>query len=250
MGLKYFNPNTSVVPVYNRPEFSSGKITEIILGESCEILDQNGNWIKIIQDDGYQGWANSFYGTVSESFKPTTHMYIGQTVQFEKDGKNLFVPFGARILENDSMYNNPFIKDSLVPLEQKPFFDNIIPLAKTLLGLPYRWGGKTSFGFDCSGFIQTVCRACGIHLPRDAWQQAKALESAPIDPKEAKLGDIHFFGEDDKVTHVGFSLGGETILHAQGWVKEESFNKNNDNFNASLKEKFLSSYSIRRNFQP
>ena len=82
------------------------------------------------------------------------------------------------------------------------------------------------------------------------WSNHWILSKYQIDPSKALPGDIHFFGENDKVSHVGFSLGGEKILHAQGWVKEESFNKNDSNFNHSLMDKYLSSYSIRRNFRP
>ena len=247
---KYFNPNTAVVPVYDKPEFSSGKITEIILGESCDIIGNEENWIQVVQDDGYEGWVNSFFGHVSDTFISTTHLYIGQTINFDWNGQKQFIPFGARLNQNESTFKEHSWGNSIVPLKQNPIIENLIPLAKTLLGVPYRWGGKTSFGFDCSGLIQTVCRACGIQLPRDAWQQQEVLTNHPIDPSKALPGDIHFFGDNDKVTHVGFSLGGEKILHAQGWVKEESFKKNDSNFNQSLLDKFLSSYSIRRNFRP
>ena len=247
---KYFNPNTSVVPVYNRPEFSSGKITEVIIGESCEIIGIEKNWLQIIQDDGYKGWVNSFYGYISDEYIPTAHMYTGQTFSLDWANQKQFIPFGARIDLNSPMFNGHSWGDSIVSLKTKHTIDKLIPLAKTLLGIPYRWGGKTSFGFDCSGLIQTVCLSCGIQLPRDAWQQQEVLSKYQIDPSKALPGDIHFFGENDKVSHVGFSLGGEKILHAQGWVKEESFNKNDSNFNHSLMDKYLSSYSIRRNFRP
>ena len=140
--------------------------------------------------------------------------------------------------------------DGLTNLDKDPAFDEIIPLSKILLGIPYRWGGKSSFGFDCSGLIQTVCRACGIQLPRDAWQQQEALASSQISLESAKPGDIHFFGEGEKATHVGFSLDGKGILHAQGWVKEESLDPKSPIFNASLLDIYLSSHSIRSNFQP
>ncbi|MBL7013918.1 MAG: C40 family peptidase [Candidatus Marinimicrobia bacterium] len=247
---KYFNPNTAVVPVYNKPEFSSGKITEIILGESCEIIGTEKNWFQVVQDDGYKGWVNSFFGYVSDKFISTSHLYIGQTISFDWDGQKQFIPFGARIDQNNPIFNDHSWGNSIVPLKQNHVIENVIPLAKTLLGVPYRWGGKTSFGFDCSGLIQTVCRACGIQLPRDAWQQQEALSEYQIEASDALPGDIHFFGEKDKVTHVGFSLNGKKILHAQGWVKEESFNDNESNYNQSLVDKYLSSYSIRRNFRP
>jgi cell wall-associated NlpC family hydrolase len=83
-----------------------------------------------------------------------------------------------------------------------------IELAKRFLGVPYLWGGRSSFGFDCSGFTQMLVRARGINMPRDADQQAAwsgvvAVERAALQP-----GDLLFFGSSAKnITHTGMYIG-------------------------------------------
>mgnify|MGYP003313371952 CR=1 FL=1 len=127
-------------------------------------------------------------------------------------------------------------------------FNKIIPVADNLLGIPYKWGGKTSLGFDCSGLVQSVLKVCGFKVPRDSNQQLDYFSNT-IDILSSEPGDIHFFGIKDKVTHVGFSTGGTGLLHSQGYVKRESLDPKHDDFNAELLDMYLSSHSIKRKFQ-
>ncbi len=66
-----------------------------------------------------------------------------------------------------------WIQSSDVISDTKPLsIPQSIELAKRFLGIPYLWGGSSSFGFDCSGFTQMLVRARGIIMPRDADKQA------------------------------------------------------------------------------
>ncbi|BBW98991.1 NlpC/P60 family protein [Geobacillus subterraneus] len=78
------------------------------------------------------------------------------------------------------------------------------------LGVPYRWGGTTPKGFDCSGFLQYVYRSIGIHLPRTAKQQQKVGIS--VSKAQAKPGDLVFWGKP--AYHVGLYLGNGKYIHA------------------------------------
>ncbi|ONI69506.1 hypothetical protein BWI15_23305 [Kribbella sp. ALI-6-A] len=85
-------------------------------------------------------------------------------------------------------------------------------LGSLFLGLEYLWGGTSTYGLDCSGLIHAVSRVLGQRIPRDAHDQADALESVPID--EAKPGDLYFFGRPGRqIHHVGF-VSPEGMLHA------------------------------------
>lgn len=80
---------------------------------------------------------------------------------------------------------------------------SILKDAERYLGSPYKFGGNTSSGFDCSGFTTKVFDENGLKLPRRSADQAKAGKN--IDLEDAKPGDLLFFATagGSKVSHVG-----------------------------------------------
>lgn len=76
-----------------------------------------------------------------------------------------------------------------------------LAVAAGLSGIPYRWGGTTTSGFDCSGFTQHVFRKVGVNLPRTAAQQQRAVRTVT----EPRPGDLVFFGAP--AHHVGIYAG-------------------------------------------
>lgn len=86
----------------------------------------------------------------------------------------------------------------------------IIATAHGWIGTPYRWGGTTRTGVDCSGFVQNVYAAHGIAMPRVAAAQAAKGRSVPA--SHAQPADLVFFGAP--AHHVGIVLGDGTMIHA------------------------------------
>lgn len=83
--------------------------------------------------------------------------------------------------------------------------DSIIDYAYTLMGVPYKWAGKTPEGFDCSGFIYHVFSKYGVVLP--AGSAVLYNLGTPVEEKNLVKGDLVFFTGTNvslrKVGHVG-----------------------------------------------
>jgi cell wall-associated NlpC family hydrolase len=109
-----------------------------------------------------------------------------------------------------------WIQASDVVAEPRPLtIPESIELGKRFLGLPYLWGGRSSFGFDCSGFTQMLVRARGVNMPRDADQQAAWTGVAPVERKDLQAGDLLFFGSSAKsITHTAMYIGSGQFIQA------------------------------------
>jgi murein DD-endopeptidase / murein LD-carboxypeptidase len=86
--------------------------------------------------------------------------------------------------------------------------DSLVGLAKSLLGIPYQYGGRTPAGFDCSGFVNYVFSNFGIELPRSSPELAMVGMEIPID--SCRKGDIILFAGSNKATrpvgHAGIVI--------------------------------------------
>ena len=101
----------------------------------------------------------------------------------------------------------------------------IVVLARSLTGLPYRYGGEEINGFDCSGFVYYVYDSYGIKLPRTAGKQAKMKERIKL--RQAKPADILAFRLKRR-WHTAIYIGNNSFIHAPNRrtrVRVESLNK-------------------------
>jgi murein DD-endopeptidase len=85
--------------------------------------------------------------------------------------------------------------------------------ALAMVGKPYRYGGYTPAGFDCSGLVHYSFRRAGLDLPRDT--RSLRDEGTGIDRRTLSRGDLVFFDQEGKKSsHVGIYLGGGEFVHA------------------------------------
>ena len=233
----WFVVTSGVAPIYKSASFNSDYLTEAVYGDSCRILKIKKSWFFVMCDDGYQGWIKNFYGFRSEVKKNTSYIIA------YPEGKGFFnpqFPFGAKVSKK---------RAGAIPIGESLDLNKINIVLHNLLGIPYKWGGKTSLGFDCSGLVQSVLNVYGMRIPRDSKNQWRFLQPYKINLDKAKKGDLHFFGKKGEVSHVGFACGGYDLIHSQGYVKKESLDKNDPNFNKSLLDIYLSTASIRFKFK-
>ncbi len=107
--------------------------------------------------------------------------------------------------------------------------DEIANLAKSLLGNPYKYGGASPKGFDCSGLVYYTHGKLGIRTPRTSLQQYKNAKNIKL--SKLHSGDLVFFTLNKaNVSHVGIYLGNGRFIHAPKSGKRVTVNNLNDDF--------------------
>jgi len=133
-----------------------------------------------------------------------------------------------------------------------PTSNSLVATSKTLIGVPYLWGGTSTKGVDCSGFTKTIYFLNGMVIPRDASQQVhtgKAIDSTR-NFVDLVAGDLLFFGSKatdstkEKVVHVGMWIGNNEFIHSSGRVQISSVDKNAPNYDAFNQDRYLRSKRI------
>lgn len=107
--------------------------------------------------------------------------------------------------------------------------------ARSLLGAPYRYGGTSPAGFDCSGLVHYSFREAGASVPRTSHELFRSTRAVPIE--EARAGDLVFFRLADKVSHVGIYLDEGRFVHAPSTGKRVEI--------ASLESEWYRSHFVR-----
>ncbi|AQX04084.1 hydrolase Nlp/P60 [Elizabethkingia meningoseptica] len=204
--------NVSVAPVRADKTDKAEIVTEILYGESADILEAQSNWTKIkMHYDGYEGWMDTKQiSPVEDDFlaKRKTHL--------------ITEPFQSRVMETGKILLSMGSEVSFETIHAQrgaTVRQSIVETAKEFLNVPYLWGGKSFFGVDCSGFTQLVLKVHDIKIPRDAYQQGEVGEPLSF-IEEAQPGDLAFFeNSEGRIIHVGFMLENSQIIHAHGKVR-------------------------------
>ncbi|MBN1486997.1 MAG: alpha/beta fold hydrolase [Anaerolineae bacterium] len=272
--------NRGVTDLRAAPSNHVERLSQGLLGEAVRILNIQDNWCFVQQmHDGYLGWmhAAALYRCMAEDV-PAYHDRCDSVVQQSlaevyaaPDGAVVGqVPFGVRlpVVERRDAYCSVLWPDGRVlwmsgdalwPLADRPQPDSegiqvVLDWVRSFVGIPYLWGGRSPFGYDCSGLAQIFWHMLGVAIPRDADQQmvfGSSVEGAP------QPGDLLFFGQAanpetftrQRVTHVAISLGGDAFIHANGatWsVALNSLDPQAENCSESLRKSLLGIRSIQR----
>jgi cell wall-associated NlpC family hydrolase len=107
----------------------------------------------------------------------------------------------------------------------------VASVASSMVGVPYRYGGATPAGFDCSGLVYYAHQQAGINVPRTAADQRRRSEKVP--ERNLRPGDLLFFDTSWRSSHVGIYVGNGEFVHApssgkrvsRGSIKEGYFAK-------------------------
>jgi cell wall-associated NlpC family hydrolase len=212
-------------PLRHAPAPDAPLDTEALKGERVSVFEiSEEGWAHgELEADGYVGYLPD--AALGPLGLPPTHKVAAlRTLVFPGPSNRLppieALPLGARlaIVRNEgplavTAQGGYVPARHLVPLGRDE--SDFVAVAERFLGTPYLWGGKTSFGLDCSGLLQVALSACGIPCPRDSIVQEQAFprSSAPIE--KLMRGDLVFWKG-----HVAIVRDAATLLHANAFHME------------------------------
>ncbi len=230
-----------VVNMYSAPTEDADVVSQALYGSNVAVLDEKSGWARVQTLDHYAGWislnqarrlsrADSHYASSGKilqvrglsanlyrepdvtAHRPLITVPYETHLEFLSEGKGDSAGwFQVRLADERPAW----IDQDDVVVDPPPLSVNeSIELGKRFLGITYTWGGRSSFGFDCSGFTQMLVRSRGINMPRDADVQAGWDGVAMVDRGHLRPGDLLFFGRAaDHITHTGMFIGHGQFIH-------------------------------------
>lgn len=276
--------NNSVSNIRSEPKHSAQLATQALLGMPLQVLKEKSGWYYVRTPDDYLSWVDgggiqlmdkvayekwkssqkiiyqNTYGfsfaKPSEAAEKVTDLVAGNILEllessgsFYKvsypDGRIAFVP------KKDAIKLDQW-KDQL-----KTDQGSLVRTAKTMMGIPYLWGGTSTKGVDCSGFTKTVFFMNGMIIPRDASQQVNAgvLVDTTQQWESLEVGDLLFFGtpatdnKKQRVVHVGMWIGDKQFIHSSRHVRISSVDPDLPNYDEYNVNRYLQARRYLKNTQ-
>ena len=271
---------TAIAPVRGTPDETVPLVTETVYGARVTAFERKSKWTRVRTPDNYLGWIQTDYLTdpiegafdarlqedVGSSIDGIETVYAGTdctveaadewqpgdgkppwaggknevnekeerkkvTVRF-RTGASMEVPAGTVVEPNPVPTRETVVENAMYYLEVEE-------------DVPYLWGGMTTEGIDCSGFVWMAYRMAGITLPRDSDQQQKMGEQVGRD--DLRPGDLLCFPG-----HIAISLGGDEFINSTGSADgptRNSFDPDDPNYSEYLDESFEEARRVLRPYQ-
>jgi cell wall-associated NlpC family hydrolase len=216
-----FEISEAVAPLRLGPSSDAELATQALRGERVTIYDRNGEgfaWGQL-NSDGYVGWLPD-RALTKPGAAPTHKVTALRTFAFP--GPSIKLPPVDTLVMGTTVTvlreDGPFAvtregwhlpRQHIAIIGQNA--EDFVAVAERFAGTPYLWGGKSSFGIDCSGLVQVSLNAAGTGCPRDSDMQqdglGKALDSA--EARRLQRGDLIFWKG-----HVAIVRDTDSIVHA------------------------------------
>jgi len=247
----------AVAAIRRRPSHTAEQVSQLLLGEPFQVVvgDVRKEWLRIrCEWDGYEGWVRSWHLMLQSEaearrWRSAAGWNVAQLLAVVRREPRATaeplvpLPWGSALLAAVGAAPPGWLRVGLPDgsrgylrrrevaprsgLRPAPTAASLERTARRFLGVPYEWGGRSSWGMDCSGLVQTVLAWHGVRLPRDAWMQARAMGlerswKGPPSSTRWRAGNLAFFGpERGRISHVGILGTGRTLLHALGSVRAD-----------------------------
>lgn len=154
-------------------------------GTYLALTGDNGDWYGVLMSDRSTGWI------------PKSSVQVLQYEVVSPDGQ-------AGAPGPSEAPSNPVLASGARA---------ILQVAYSYLGLPYRYGGESASGIDCSAFVQQCFGASGLRLPRTAAEQSQC--GMPVTQDQLQAADrLYFASRDGRISHTGIYIGNGYFIHA------------------------------------
>lgn len=238
--------NLSVANLRAKPGDASELVSQVLLGTPLKVLDYSNKCYRVQTPEYYIGYLDAgglqtltvqelerwkkadrwmynrisgfVYDTPDYNGEIVSDVVLGDLMVVEDAGKDWL-----KIRFPDGRTGFANISECLhypdwINLQTEA--NQILATARQMMGFPYLWGGTSSKGIDCSGFVKTVFYSKGVILARDASQQAKYGEPVGFGNLDnLQPGDLLFFGRSaQRITHVGIYISNGDFIHSSGRV--------------------------------
>jgi len=234
-----------VANIYAQPSVDAEVVSQAIYGTNIGVAETRTGWLRVRTPDDYTGWMRAedlrrlganekpyaSGGRVARVESLFAHVYYQPDVSQRQP--IVTVPFETRLEVVAEPQDNwrwlqvrlpddrsGWLQRGDLDFDAQPLtIEAAIQLSRRFVGLPYTWGGTSSYGYDCSGFTQMLCRRRGTRIPRDADLQAASPGVVTVNRADLKPGDLLFFGSAaDHITHTGMYLGAGQFINATTWI--------------------------------
>lgn len=209
---RYANVIADRLNVREQPSTESKRIGYIDNGERVQLLENQGEWLRVQYTDGKEGYVSSQYVTISEEF------VYGKTLEEEAKEQE-----ERKILEERENVTEQEVAEDVTIVVTEPvgtyssnaeLRSSIVNYAMQFLGNRYVHGGSSLVtGTDCSGFTSLIYKEFGYSLSRTPSGQLSS-NGRSIDYSQIQPGDIICYGKGGKCTHVALYIGNGQIIHS------------------------------------
>lgn len=258
------------------PRQQSELLSQYLMGDKFEILSKENNYYQVDTEDEIKGWVHQSSLIINDSQTSDDDIFSDRlmicvskfSILREKesiDSLPVSLVFLGTILDLDEPVTNYYLKtrewlrvklpdntvaflkkddfNVLANYQERYFFNpkTAVETALSLIGVSYLWGGTTPAAIDCSGMVRLCCRMAGKKLPRNSYQQAEIGGFIETDSDFISLlpGDLLFFSEGEKVSHVGLALGQGRFIHSSltyGQVAITSLKKGDSDYHQLFRD--------------
>jgi len=253
--------NANVADLRIKPSHRSERTSQGLFDEIVEIKDEIDQFFCIEFNDGYQGWMAKQFLTENAPFDGDGPYIIDSNIAPAYAGPNISarrltnLPYGCQVYGkmNQGFLNAETARWGAIFVPKEDLIDKnamvaprrigseeIAREADKFLGAPYLWGGRSFFGFDCSGFVKAIAARFGIELPRDSKDQMKV--GLEIGRDDVRAGDLLFFKR-----HVALAIFKDLFIHCSrgnGGVDFNSLSPVNPRYSANLDKAFITARRI------